>query len=180
MKVNFDNVQFLERAGDFLEEFPNFPRELLVDVARHPDTREMDPHAADVDYPIVRCRRGDITVIVGLMDPDCPTIIFVHLNFPEEDDRRGDNRTSGGGSKLPTSTKQLKGWLYAQGARVSINGRGHFNVYYGDHLIGSIGGTVSSRNVKNDFMFIRRRLFAVKAVESWEGLHPEDSPAKKE
>ena len=163
-KVNLDNVTWLDAAQDFLDTY-DFPKDLVLDVVRAPTSREMDPSSEEKGHPVVRCRRGDITVCVGLRDFDAPTVIYVYLHTPEDGHHTGKapGFASGGSSKTPKSPEQLRGWLQSEGCRIEHNGRGHYNVYLEGVLVGGVGSTIKAQAVMNDYSFMRRRLAAVRA-----------------
>lgn len=166
-RINISDITFLGRALDFIELY-DFPTEILLDCVRHPDEVAIDPHAMEVGYPILRFRRGDITVVLGLQRPQEPAITFVYLHVPNDDipQHKGMGGAGGVGGKVPKSPQQLVGWAQAQGCQVAFNGRGHWNISYNGVLLGSTGGTVHSRSVMNDYSFLRKRLAAEKAKQN--------------
>ena len=163
-RPNLDNLDFLGRALDFIEMY-DFDQELLKDVVRYPTTREKDPHANEVGYPIYRFRRGDITVVCGFKDPEHPHILHVFLHTPDEPDNT-PAKAGGAGSKTPATLTQLRGWLSKEGCRLEWTGKGQ-RVYYSDIFIGTIHGTYGLQtSIKNDYSRLRKKIAGIKAQES--------------
>jgi hypothetical protein len=171
IRLNIANITWLERARDFIEMY-QFPVDLLLDVVKSPESIKLDPSSADKGYKVLQFRRGDISVVVGLRDPEHPTVIHVWLHGVEEGvdhsvrTGKATGWGSGGASKTPKSPQQLRGWLQSEGCTLAHNGRGHYNVYWNDVLLGGIGSTMQAQAVMNDYSFIRRRLATERARAS--------------
>jgi len=167
VRLNITNLNWLDRAQDFIEMY-QFPKELLEDVVRAPESIHVDPSSEEKGYKVLQFRRGDISVVVGLRDPESPSVLHVWLHGVEEGDQHQGKAAgfASGGGKNPKSPQQLRGWLQAQGCRLAHNGRGHYNVYWNDILLGSVGSTVKAQAVLNDYSFMRRRLAAERAKAS--------------
>jgi len=168
IRLNIENLTWLQRAEDFVELY-QFPKELLVDVVRAPEEITPDASSGEKGYKVLQFRRGDITVVVGLRDPEHPTVMHVWLHGVEEGDQHHTSKSpgyAGGGGKNPKSPQQLRGWLQSEGCTLAHNGRGHYNVYWNDVLLGGVGSTMKAQAVLNDYMFMRRRLAAERAKAS--------------
>lgn len=170
-KVNFDNLVYLPRAQDFLDTY-DFPTDLVEAVVRNPTTRELDPYTHEVGYTVVRCKRGDITVVLGLQNLDEPAVLYIYLHTPDEDEHQqsGARAPAGAGTQAPKSQKALLSWLQSEGCTLRYNGRGHYNVYLNDVLVGSVGGTVHKTSLVNNYTWIRRRIAATRAKEELRGF----------
>lgn len=164
-RPNLDNLEFLGRALDFVETY-NFDRNLLRDVVRYPESREKDPHGAEVGYPIYRFRRGDITVVVGFRDLDEPHILHVWLHTPDDDNAQGTKGGAGGpATKTPHSVSQLRGWLMKEGCRLEYKGSGQ-RITYDGIFVGTLHLTPSdNRGIKNSYTHLRNKLAAIKAKQ---------------
>jgi len=168
IRLNINNLNWLERAEDFVITY-DFPKELLEDVVRAPGEITTDPSSDEKGYKVLQFRRGDITVVVGLRDPEFPSVLHVWLHGVEEGDQHHVGKNpgyAGGGGKNPKSPQQLRGWLQSEGCSLVHNGRGHYNVYWRDILLGGIGSTMKAQAVLNDYSFMRRRLAAERAKAS--------------
>jgi len=166
--LDIENLTWLPRAEDFIELY-QFPKDLLMDVVRAPGEIHLDPSSEDKGYKVLQFRRGDITVVVGLRDPKYPTVMHVWLHGVEEGDQHHVGKSpgyAGGGGKNPKSPQQLRGWLQSQGCSLAFNGRGHYNVYWNDVLLGGIGSTQKAQAVLNDYTFMKRRLASERAKAS--------------
>lgn len=169
IKVNLNNIVFLERAQEFLDWY-HFPVELVLDVVRNPQRLERDQSSAQLGYTVARMVRGDIVVCVGLKDPDRPAVIYIHLTFPEENERQTRAGGPGGGDgkgKGPTSVRGLRSWLISGGCKLETGGSGHHKVYYNGQMIGSVPSTPSdnARSIKNAYSHLRKALAAAKHRE---------------
>jgi hypothetical protein len=170
IRANLSNLRYLDRAQDFLDYY-SFPKDLVEDVLRHPHRAEKDPTSMGSGYLIVRLIRGDITVVMGLRDPENPTVIYVYLNHP------GDNVVNrkagqGPGSKLPSSLRELRTWALAAGCKFEMGGTGHTKVFYKDQLIGTLPNTPSGgkRSIENAYSALRKQIAGVvaqQAIEEW-------------
>jgi len=168
IRLNINNLEWLERAQDFVDLY-QFPKALLEDVVRAPGEIKVDPSSEEKGYRVLQFRRGDITVVVGLRDPEHPSVLHVWLHGVEEGDQHHTGKSpgyAGGGGKKPKSPQQLRGWLQSEGCTLAHNGRGHYNVYWRNVLLGGVGSTMKTQAVLNDYSFIRRRLAAERAKAS--------------
>lgn len=82
----------------------------------------LDPHSGEAGHPIVRFRRGDVTVIVGLREKERPKVLSVFIHIPGWDTNKGTgNPGTGAGTSLPTSNKQLRRWIIDFGYRIEAS-----------------------------------------------------------
>lgn len=171
IRLNVSALVWLQRAEDFVATY-SFPKDLLEDVVRDPDSVGIDPSSEGRDYKVLRFRRGDITVVVGLRDPDAPSVIHVWLHYPEEDFTvpmgKISKPGSGGGERVPTNERQLKGYLMGQGCSLKPAGSGHIAVFWGETRIGTIPSTghTNGEAIKGYYSTLRKRLFSLRAQES--------------
>lgn len=114
-------------AHDFMLIY-GLDKELVLDVVRNPDREEMDPHSADVGYPIKKMRRGDIVVVVGYRDPDEPMILYVRLVNPDEPQYQKRSPRGASGSSLPPTRAELIRRIQFQGYQIDDSGR-HTKVF---------------------------------------------------
>lgn len=164
--INRNNLRFLERAQEFLDTY-DFPEDLVRSVVMNPESIERDPYSLEVGYPVIRMRRGDITVVVGVQDPHQPSVLYIYLHIPEDGVQRSGTKKGTAGShkaKNPTSVRQLRGWLIENGCRLESSGSGHSNAYYEGVFVGQVPSTPSDyRSIPNAYHNLKRSLTKVKA-----------------
>lgn len=164
INIKLANLTYIGRAKEFLETY-DFPEDVVRSVVANPETIERDPRTAEVGYPVIRLRRGDITVVVGAENPEYPAVMYIYLHTPEQFGAGGSTSGGGSGSKLPTSTRQLRTWLMDIGCSLDSSGKGsHTKVYYRDRYLGVIAKTPSdNRSVANEYHLMRKRIGEVTA-----------------
>jgi hypothetical protein len=114
----------------------------------------LDPHSTEVGHPIARFKRGDVIVVVGFRDKDRPQVLSVFVNTP--DDIRIKNRAPGAGpgTSLPTSIRQMKGWIIDYGYKLEFARNGHLQVVDREsgQMICQLAATPSDhRTIANDW-----------------------------
>lgn len=119
---------------------------MVEDVVRAPTTVELDPHSNEVGYPVRRMRRGDITVVVGFRDPEDPTILFIHLDTPDNHTGSGGSigGRAGAGLGVPGSVAEMLRAL--EGLGLQIRYGKHYQVYDGDIFVTHLASTPRDRN----------------------------------
>jgi hypothetical protein len=141
-------IVFLPAALDFIDTY-NFPRDLVEAAVRYPDELGMDPHAEDVDYPVLRVRRGDLILSVGLLDLSSPCVMYIHL-YSEDIDRMRKNThkkagVAGKASDAPKTPSEEQSWFTSRGCIITKSANGLKVTYHGRyvgtiHLTGHQGG----------------------------------------
>lgn len=163
--LNRNNLRFLPRAQEFLDTY-DFPEDLVRSVVMNPEQIERDPYSLEVGYPVIRMRRGDITAVVGVQDPNNPSVLYIYLHIPEDGVQRSGTKKGTAGShkaKAPTSTRQLRSWLIENGCRLEPGGR-HSSAYYEDVYVGPVSNTPSEyRSVLNSYHDLKKSLIRAKA-----------------
>lgn len=167
VRLNRNNLRFLPRAQEFLDTY-DFPEDLVRSVVMSPEHIERDPYTLEVGYPVIRMRRGDITVVVGVQDPHNPSVLYIYLHVPEDGVQRSGTKKGASGShksNKPTSIRQLRGWLINEGCSLEPSGSGHSNVMYDGIFVGSVASTPSEyRSVENAYHQLKKSLTSVKAT----------------
>lgn len=163
IRVNLQNITFLDRAQEFLDTY-NFPVDLILDVVKHPERIEPDPAYLQAGYPIFRLRRGDLTVVLGVRTPNNPAVIFVYLHLPDHRSAKSI-KSKAGGSGAPTSMRELRSWAQYVGCKLESSKSGHTKVYYNGVLLYSLPSTPHDRNILNAYKELRRLILAAKANE---------------
>jgi len=152
--------QWNDEAKNFVELYGVDTR-LIVDAVRAPQSVSIDPRTNEVGYPIKRLRRGDVEVVVGYREPEWPTILYVRLATPDDD--QGPKRSPGGvsGSSVPPTMGELHRRITMAGYQVQTGGAAHPKVVSqtGDVLM-SIPNTPSDKrslaNTWRDFVRLDR------------------------
>jgi len=91
----------------------------------------LDPHSTEAGHPIIRFKRGDVTVVVGFRDPKNPKVLSVFVTKPKEPQFKQRTATSSGqGSSLPTSVRELKIRMINFGYRLKMGHGGHLSVIH--------------------------------------------------
>lgn len=172
IRANMANLTMHGEAEQFIETY-RFPQELVEHVCKYPQEVTLDPTSADKGYHVLRMRRGDITVVVGLRDPENPLALYVYLNTPEDHTYGGGTRksTPGAGTKkekAPQSLRQMLGWCAANGCTTEwSSGSGHTKVYFEGAFMGTLPTTPSDhRSFKNAYSQISKKVAVARARQS--------------
>lgn len=161
--ANAEEITFLPSAMEFIESF-GFPIDLLEDAVRYPEVIETDPKSVEAGYPVLRLRRGDITLSVSFKESwDHPYVMYLHLNNPGENELPSPQQKyrksggTGGGSQMPTSTAGIQAWFLRNGCQVQPSADG-MRITYEGRLVGVLHLTVHSRGsaLKNKFKDLTR------------------------
>ena len=160
--------QWNDEARNFVELY-NVDRRLIVDAVRAPQMISTDPRSAEVGYPIKRLRRGDVEVVVGYREPEYPTILYVRLATPDDD--QGPKRSPGGtkGSSLPPTLTELHRRITMAGYSLEHSGMHVKVLSQGGNLLMTLPKTPSDKrslaNAWHEFLRVDRA-----AKETQKGL----------
>jgi len=139
-------IAYLDDAQTFMDTY-DFPRDLIETAVRNPDELSWDPNTAENKYPILRIRKGDLTLSVSIKDTNKPFVMYIHLNYPEENriSYGGSRKTSGvSGSNKPKTPLEQQAWFRAHGCKLS-NAASGVKVTFQGHLVGMIHLTAHTR-----------------------------------
>lgn len=173
--ANLETITYLDDAENFLETF-SFPRDLIEDVVRYPKECELDPRTHDVDYLVVRLRKGDITLSVSLRDltERNAFVMYIHLVTPEDNRVAGksrQNKPGHTGGKTPQTPLELQSHFRSLGCKLSNSANG-VKITYGGRYVGTVHLTSHSRggSPKSAFSMLMRNLRKVQGEIAAESI----------
>lgn len=119
-------LRWLDRASDSLS-YSGTPAAAVIHAARYPDHVTVDPSSAllarEGRWYAERRRKGDLTVVVGFPPGETPCIWGVYHNLPMPLQRLPKASTSGGGTKVPTTMRELRRRIVDAGLVIKTGGR---------------------------------------------------------
>lgn len=161
IRANMQNLTFQDEVLEFVDMY-DFPVELIESVCWHPEEVTIDHTDQERDYLVLRFRRGDITVVIGLLDPNSPRALYVYLNTPDghvQNSSAPKKASGGSGSTSPKSVNGLLSWAQKNGFSIVRSNSGHTKVYMDERLVATVSGTPSDRrSIPNTFAVLKRHL----------------------
>lgn len=114
-------------AVDFCEEY-GIPMEIVEAAAEHPTSSSTDPMSVEKGYTVLDRRRGDLTAVVGLLNPSQPSILYVRLHLPLSVKGQGSTTPGGaGGEGRPRTLRGVKAAIVRDGYSI-VSGGAHDKV----------------------------------------------------
>lgn len=117
----------------------------------------LDPRSNEVGHLIVRYRAGDVTVVVGHREKEHPVIMSVKVNTGFKGFAGSRSGSSGSGSTLPKTMRELHKRILADGFKI-VHGGSHLRVEDDEGtLIASLSSTPSEyRTIANTWKYYQR------------------------
>lgn len=134
-------------AIEFCETY-GIPREFVEAAAREPTTTSLDPSTAERGYTVEARRRGDVTAVVGLQNPEHPMILYARVHTGA-DATTGSTRSPGSTqiADRPRTLRGLKARVVADGFRIVMAGTGHERIEDQEgNFVATIVSTSGDRN----------------------------------
>jgi len=122
-----DSLFWDDRAQDWLRTW-NITQEEAESIILQDTRPTLDPSSTEAGHPILRFRKGDVIVVVGLREAHRPKVLSVFMHIPGMKEWVERTSTSKSGSSLPTTNRQLRSWIIGFGYQIIPGGGRHDKV----------------------------------------------------
>lgn len=140
---------------------------ILDSCLRFPERVEVRPESFDKAkrYVVLGFFKGDVNVILGMRNPQRPTVIAAYVGSMLEHDTHRVGYTGGGGTKavkgLPRTPRQLSNRLRMIGCEVEFGTEEHTPVIYKGQDLGKVKTRGTREQVESDYQRILRKVTAI-------------------
>jgi len=122
-----DTLFWDDRAQDWLDTW-NITQDEAESIVLYDTRPTLDPSSTAAGHPILRFRKGDVIVVVGLREQHRPKVLSVFMHIPGMKEWVERTTSSNSGSSLPTTNRQLRSWIIDFGYRIIPGGGKHDKV----------------------------------------------------